>query len=94
MATTTIRLDELLKRRVAAAAARAGKSAHAFIVEAIEHTIEQSEFDAELGKIADARWERFVEDGKAVSWKDARKWLLARAKGKPARKPAPRRQAR
>ncbi len=35
MATTTIRLNEAMKARIAAAAERAGKTAHAFMLEAI-----------------------------------------------------------
>ena len=36
MSTTTIRLEDDLKARVAAAAERAGVTAHAFILDAIE----------------------------------------------------------
>ena len=45
MTTTTIRLDDDLKSRVAAAARREGKTAHAFILEAIAQTVEQAELD-------------------------------------------------
>jgi predicted transcriptional regulator len=91
VSTTTIRVQAELKKRLAAAASRAGKSPHAFIVEAIEQTVEQSELDDEFERLAEARWDQFLEDGKAVPWKDARAWLLARARGEPARRPVPRR---
>jgi predicted transcriptional regulator len=42
MTTTTIRLEDDLKARVAAAAEKAGKTAHAFILEAISQTVEQA----------------------------------------------------
>lgn len=40
MSTTTIRLEEDLNARIAAAAKREGKTAHAFILDAIAHTVE------------------------------------------------------
>ena len=40
MSTTTIRLEDDLKARINAAAAQAGKTAHAFILEAIAQTVE------------------------------------------------------
>ena len=43
MSTTTIRLEDDLKARINAAAAQAGKTAHAFILEAIAQTVEQVE---------------------------------------------------
>lgn len=45
MPTTTIRLEDDLKARVAAAAEREGKTAHAFILDAIAQTVEQTELD-------------------------------------------------
>jgi predicted transcriptional regulator len=55
MSTTTIRLDEHLKARVAAVAERAGKTAHAFILDAIAYRVEQAELEDEFHRIADAR---------------------------------------
>ena len=43
MTTTTIRIDDDLKARVATAAERAGKTSHAFIVDAIAHATEDAE---------------------------------------------------
>ena len=39
--TTTIRIDDELKSRVAVAAEIAGKTIHAFILDAISETVEQ-----------------------------------------------------
>ena len=55
MATTTIRIEDELKARVAAAAERAGKSTHAFILDAIAHTVEQAELDDDFHRVADER---------------------------------------
>ena len=90
MTTTTIRLEDKLKARVAAAAQREGKTAHAFILDAIAQTVEQAELDAEFQRVAEARWTKVLETGKTVPWTDARAYLEARALGGRARKPAAR----
>ena len=64
MSTTTIRLDEALKERIAAAAEHAGKSAHAFILDAISQTLEQVELDSEFNQIADERWKGILARGR------------------------------
>jgi len=43
MSTTSIRLEEELKARIASAAARAGKSPHAFILDVLAATVERSD---------------------------------------------------
>jgi toxin ParE1/3/4 len=48
MSTTTIPLQEDLKARVAAAAERTEKSSHAFILDPIAQTVEQSDLDEEF----------------------------------------------
>lgn len=90
MTTTTIRLEDDLKARVAAAAQRSGKSPHAFILEAIEQTVEQSEADDAFQSLADERWARLLKSGKSVSFDDAKSYLEARARGAPAAKPGAR----
>jgi len=81
MPTTTIRIEGTLKARLAAAAARTGKTPHAFILDAIPETVEQSEIDAEFHRIADERWASFLATGKSVAWDDAKTWLVARSRG-------------
>jgi predicted transcriptional regulator len=92
--TTTIRIDEVLKARVTAAAERAGKTAHAFILDAIAQTVEQDEQDAAFHRVADERWANVLATGKTVPWDDAKAWLEARSRGEPARKPAARKPRR
>lgn len=94
MATTTIRIEDHLKARVAAAAERAGKTAHAFILEAIAQTVEQVELDDEFHRIADKRWAKVLATGKTVPWDEARAYLEARARGERQRKPAARKPGR
>ena len=87
MSTTTIRLDDELKARVAAAAKRAGKSTHAFIVDAIAQNVEQAELEDEFHQVADERLAKLVSTGKVVHWDDARAYLEARARGERPAKP-------
>ncbi len=94
MTTTTIRIEDGLKARIAAAAERAGKTSHAFIVEAIAETVEQVELAEEFHRIADERWASVLSTGKTVPWDDARLYLDARARGERVRKPTPRKLAR
>jgi len=94
MTTTTIRIEEDLKARVAAAAARAGKTAHAFILDAIAHTVEQDELDAAFHRVAEERWAALLAAGRAVAWDDAKAWLEARSRGENPLKPAARKHGR
>lgn len=94
MSTTTIRIDAALKERVDAAAQRAGKTVHAFLLDSISKTVEQAELDEAFHRIADERFAKVMAGGKTVGWDDAKRYLEARARGVRARKPAPRKLAR
>ena len=94
MSTTTIRIEDDLKARVAAAAQLAGKTAHAFILDAISQTVEQVELDNAFNAVADRRWATIQASGKTVPWNDAKAYLTARANGEPTRKPAARKLAK
>ena len=94
MSTTTIRIEESLKARVAAAAERAGKTAHAFILDAIARTVEQAELDEEFHRVANERWANIRATGKTVPWDDAKAYLQARVRGERPRKPLARKLGR
>ena len=94
MSTTTIRIDDELKSRIASAAQLAGKTPHAFIVDAIALTVEQAELEAMFDRIADERWAALLARGKSVAWSDAKDWLNARARGERPRRPTARKLAR
>lgn len=86
MGTTTILLEEDLQARIAVAAEREGKSAEAFIVDAIVRTVERSESDGEFQRDAEERWAELRKTGKSVAFEEARTYLEVRAKGRrPAR---------
>lgn len=88
MPTTTIRIEDELKKRVAAMADRAGKTAHAFIVDAIAENVELAEMEAEVHRLADERWGKVLATGKTVPWNEAKDYLAGRARGSTPRKPA------
>ncbi len=79
MATTTIRLDDNFKARLAEAAERAGTTAHAYILEAVAQRVEQSELEHELHQVAEQRWGRIVRGGKTLSLEDAQAHLAKRS---------------
>lgn len=90
MSTTTIRIEDDLKARVAAAAVQAGKTTHAFILDAIAQTVEQVELDNAFHAVADARWANIRATGKTVPWDEAKAYLAVRAAGEPFTKPTAR----
>jgi predicted transcriptional regulator len=94
MATTTIRIPDDLKARVAAAAKRAGKSAHSFILEAIAEKAEQEERRSDFDAVAERRFAEIVASGKTVPWGEMRAYLEDRLAGKAARRPVAKKLAR
>ncbi len=94
MPTTTIRLPEDLKTRVASAAKHAGTTPHAFILEAIAERTAQEERRTDFDAEAEARYAGIVASGKTIPWKDMRHYLEARMVGKPVKRPSARKLAR
>jgi predicted transcriptional regulator len=94
MATTTIRIPDDLKARVAAAAKREGKSAHSFILEAIAEKAEQEERRSDFDAVAERRFAEIVASGKTVPWSEMRAYLEDRLAGKAARRPVAKKLAR
>jgi predicted transcriptional regulator len=94
MTTTTIRLPEDLKSRVAAAAKRSGTTAHGFILEAIAEKTQQAELRTDLDAEAEKRFAAIVTSGETISWSEMRKYLETRIAGKSAKRPVARKLAR
>ena len=95
MSTTTIRIEEELKARVAVAAERTGLSAHAFIIDAIAQRVDQLDMAEELRQVAEERWTKLMTTGASVPWEDAKAYLQARARGELLpRRPAARKLGR
>ena len=94
MSTTTIRLPQDLKKRIARAAKRAGSTAHGFILEAIAEKAEQEERQGEFQDTAERRYAGILASGKTVPWSEMRRYLERRLTGKNVSRPKPRTPAR
>lgn len=94
MSTTTIRLSEELKARVARAAKRAGTTPHGFILEAIAEKADQAERRADFHDEAERRYAAIAASGKTIAWSEMRRYLEDGASGRKAVRPAARKLAR
>lgn len=94
MSTTTIRLPEELKDRIARAAERAGTSAHALILDAIAERVDAEERRNDFLDTAEQRYAGIVASGKTIPWEAMRTYLEKRVAGKKTRRPTPRKLAR
>ena len=94
MSTTTIRLPDELKARVAAAAKRSGTTTHSFILEAIAKKTEQDDLRADFDAVAEERYTNIVATGKAISWQEMRGYLEDRLVDKKVKRPVARKLAR
>jgi len=94
MSTTTIRLPDDLKARVAALAERDGTTAHSFILEAIAEKADQEERRSDFHDLAEQRYAKIVESGKTIPWDQMRRYLEERLAGKKVSRPAARKLAR
>ena len=94
MSTTTIRLPQDLKARVAAAAKRAGTTAHGFILEAIAEKTDEEERRIDFHDVADKRYSHIAASGKTIPWSEMRSYLENRIAGKKARRPVAKKLAR
>lgn len=101
MSTTTVRIEPVLRQRIARAAEREGKTAHAFIVEAVAERTAQAEAREQFFSEAERRYAKFLAGGESLEWASVRARVLAKAASTPlagkveaSKKPASRRPAR
>ena len=92
--TTTIRLPDDLKVRIAALAKSAGITAHGFILDANAEKTALAEQRADFDATAQARFDEIVATGKTIPWQEMRGHLQARVAGKTAKRPVARKLAR
>ena len=90
MSTTTIRLPVELKSRIDKLASAAGKSSHAFMIDALAQAAESNEREREFDAEVNRRWAKFQRTGEYISLEDMRDYALARAAGKNPPRPKPR----
>lgn len=93
MSTTTIRIPEDLKARVAAAAERSGTTAHNFILQAIADKAEQAERRADFLDAANKRYANLLATGKTIPWEKMRGYLESKIAGKTVTRPSAKKRA-
>ncbi|HSI60463.1 MAG TPA: CopG family transcriptional regulator [Ideonella sp.] len=86
MSTTSLKLPDDVKERVAAAARSQGVSAHAFMVEAIHQAAAAAERRAEFLADAQAAREAALASGQGFAAADVHAYLRERVAGKRAAK--------
>lgn len=94
MPTTTIRLPEALKERIAEAAERTGKSSHAFILDAIAESVDEEERRNDFQDTAERRYAEIIASGKTIPWSKMRAYLENRLAGRRTSRPKARKLAR
>lgn len=82
MSTTTIRIPDDLKARVARLAEASGVSAHSFIVEAVAEHVSAAEARADFERLAQERWQHYQSTGLSVSIDDMLRYARDLAAGK------------
>lgn len=94
MPTTTIRLPDDMKDRVARAAERAGMTSHALILDAIAERVDAEERRNEFQDTAEKRYAEIVASGETIPWSEMRTYLEDRLSGKKPIRPDSRKLAR
>ena len=88
-ATTTLKLPDHLKKRIAPLAESTGKTPHAWMVEAIEAQATLAEKRKAFVADALAAEEEVRRTGKVYAIDDVHRYMRALARGKKARRPKP-----
>jgi predicted transcriptional regulator len=91
IAAISLELPQALKARVEAAAEAAGKTPHAFMVQAIERETARAERDDQFADEAFEAEQEMQGSGEYFAAGDVFRYAIARAEGKPARRPNPKR---
>jgi len=87
--TTTLKLPEELKTRIAPLAKSAAKTPHAWMVEALETQAKLAEIRQSFINDALASAAEVDAGGPLYAMQDVHAYILARAAGKPAKRPKP-----
>lgn len=94
MPTTTIRLPDDLKARVASLAKRSGKTAHSFILEAIAEKTQEEERRRDFHDLAEKRLAEIAATGETIPWSEMRTYLRNRLSGRNPSRPRTKKLAR
>jgi predicted transcriptional regulator len=88
MSTTTIRLPDDLKEKIARVAKRDGITAHSFILEAV------AEQRNDFLSVAESRYADIVASGKTIPWADMQRYLKDKASRKKVARPIAKKRER
>lgn len=91
MAVTSIRITDELKEEIEMLARLEGKSAHAFMVDAVEEKVASARSLRAFLAEGRAALEEFERTGEAIEAADMRRWLDAKTQGSFAAEPRRRR---
>lgn len=86
-ATITLKLPEALKARIESLAEAEGKSPHAWMIEALEECVAQSEIYAAFMADALEADREMTETGLGYAAEDVHRYLLDKIDGKPVKRP-------
>ncbi len=89
--TTTIRIPDELKARLAKLAEQEGTSTHSLILDAIAEKADAMERRQAFHAEARERYERYIETSEAIPWDEMRDYLRRRARGESIAPPQARR---
>lgn len=87
--TTTLKLPDELKARIASAAQASGRTPHAFMVEALEKQARLAEMRQSFINDAVASAAEVDAGGALYAMEDVQTYILARTAGKAAKRPLP-----
>ena len=87
MSTTTLKIPDALKARIADAAEQAGKSAHAFMVEALEAETRRAEVRREFVNSALKAEQEVAEYGEVYSMDAVHRYFSDKLAGKDVKRP-------
>ncbi len=94
MSTSTLRLDDALRARIARLAQANEQTPHAFMVQALAEKVDEAEWRLAIQDEAHARDRALIAGEPVVEWHEMKSWLEQRLKTKaPGRSKASRRAA-
>jgi predicted transcriptional regulator len=87
MAATSLKLPDHLKQRIAQLVEGTDRTAHSFMVDAIEHAAHREELRRKFGAEAELAEEETEQTGKVYDAVEVFSYLESRAEGKRAKRP-------
>jgi predicted transcriptional regulator len=91
---TTLKVPDDLRARLAAQAEAEGKSAHAYMLEALKEKADRADRRREYLAAGAAALQEYERNGIAYAMEDVEQYILGMAAGKTPRRPTPAKAAR